>query len=74
MLGYIPTDARLVLTFSLGVCVWSPLETGYWARWAFAPSQSSSSYVVSVCTGQHFLCFFVLKVKDVRVSGTDSQY
>lgn len=50
MLGYITTDACLVLTLSVGISFWSLLETGYWARWAFGPSQSSSSYVLlSLC-------------------------
>lgn len=50
MLAYITRDACLLLTLSLGICFWSLLKTGYWTRWAFSPSQSSSSYVVlSLC-------------------------
>lgn len=46
MLGYITPDACLVLTLPLGICFWPLLKAGYWARWAFGPSQSSSSHLL----------------------------
>lgn len=62
MLGCITTDACLVHTLSLGTCFRSLLKMGCWARWAFSPSQSSSSCVLlSVCALGNV--FFVHEVR-----------